>query len=65
MKTVLPKEQTWRRSKHVRRDERFLSSVKIDKLNHELKWNMLVKRAQCAFRRPKYACINLADVGTC
>jgi len=25
MKTLLPKEQTWGRAKHVRRDERFLS----------------------------------------
>jgi len=26
------------RSKHVRRDERFLSLARIDKLYHELKW---------------------------
>jgi len=37
MKTLLPKEQTFDRAKHVRRDERFLSSAQIDKLCHELK----------------------------
>ena len=37
MKTLLPKQQTWGRSKHVRRDERFLSLAQIDKLYHELK----------------------------
>jgi len=31
MKTLLPKEQTWGRSKYVRRDERFLSIAQIDK----------------------------------
>jgi len=35
MKTLLPEEQTLDRSKHVRRDERFLSA-QIDKLYHEL-----------------------------
>jgi len=34
MKTLLPKEQTWDRSKYVRRDERFLSLAQIDKLYH-------------------------------
>jgi len=38
MKTLLPKEQTWNRSKHVRRDERFLSLAQFDELYHELKW---------------------------
>jgi len=42
IKTLLPKEQTWGRSKHVRRDERFLSLAQIDKLYQELKWNMLL-----------------------
>jgi len=37
MKTLLPKEQTYGRSKHVRRDERFLSLAQIDKLGHQLK----------------------------
>jgi len=64
MKTLLLKEQTWGRSKHVCRDERFLSLAQIDKLYHELKWNMLIKRAHWAFNWPKYACINLADVWT-
>jgi len=35
-----------------------------DKLYHELKWNMLIKRAHWAFYWPKYAYINLADVWT-
>jgi len=47
-------------SKHVRRDERFPSLAQIDELYHELKWNMLMKRAHWAFYWPKYACINLA-----
>jgi len=38
IKTLLPKEQTWRRSKHVRSNERFLSLAQIDKLCLELKW---------------------------
>jgi len=40
MKTLLQKEQIWGRSKHVRRRERFLSLVQIDKLysERELKW---------------------------
>jgi len=29
MKTLLPKEQTWGRSKYVRRDERFLSLERV------------------------------------
>jgi len=29
MKTLSPKQQTWDRSKHVRRNERFLSSAQI------------------------------------
>jgi len=37
MKKLLPKEQTRRRSKHVRRDERFLSLAQIDELYHEFK----------------------------
>jgi len=37
IKTLLPKEQTWGQSKHVRRDERFLSLAQIDELYHELK----------------------------
>jgi len=37
MKTFLQKEQTSGLSKHVRRDERFLSLAQIDKLYHELK----------------------------
>jgi len=64
--------QQWRsqtkndgRSKHMRRDERFLSLAQIDKLHHEHKWNSLIKRAHWAFYWPKYACINLADVWTC
>ena len=52
------------RSKHVRRDERFLLLARIDKLYHELKWNMLMKGAHWAFYWPKYACINLADIWT-
>jgi len=35
-KTLLPKKQTWARSKHVRCDERFLSLAQIDKFYHEL-----------------------------
>jgi len=35
MKTLSPKEQTLGRSKHVRRDERFLSLAQIDKLYRE------------------------------
>jgi len=30
IKTLLPKEQTWGRSKHVRRDERFISLPQIN-----------------------------------
>jgi len=52
IKTLLPKEQTWGRSKHMRRDERFLSLAQIDKC------------ALWAFYWPKYTCINLADVWT-
>jgi len=37
IKTLLPMEQTWGRSKHVRCDERFVSLAQIDKLYHELK----------------------------
>jgi len=37
MNTLLPKEQTRGLSKHVRRDERFLSLSPIDKFYHELK----------------------------
>jgi len=37
MKTLLPKEQTRGRSKHVRRNERFPSLAQIDKFYHELK----------------------------
>jgi len=37
IKTLLPKEQAWGRSKHVRRDERFPSLAQIDELYHELK----------------------------
>ena len=36
MKTLLPKELPRGRSKHVRRDERFLSLAQIDKISHEL-----------------------------
>jgi len=36
IKILLPKQQTWGRSKHVRRDERF--PALIDKLYHELMW---------------------------
>jgi len=36
LKTSLPKEQTWGRSKYVRRDERFLSLAQIDQFCHEL-----------------------------
>jgi len=64
MKTSLPKVQTRGRSKHVRRDERFLSLAQIDKIYHELRRNMLIKRARWAFYWSKYACINLADVWT-
>jgi len=49
MKTLLPKQQTWGRSKHKRRDERFLSLAQIDKLCHELKWNMLNKACALGF----------------
>jgi len=59
IKTLLLKEQTWDRPKHVRRDERFLSLAQIDKLYHELKWNVLIKRAHWDFYWPKYACLNL------
>jgi len=45
METLSPKEQTWGRSKHVRRDERFFSSAQIDKLYHELKWNIYAYKA--------------------
>jgi len=62
IKTLLPKEQTWGQSEYVHRDERFLSLAQIYKLHHELKWNMLIKRAHWAFYWPKYACTNLADV---
>jgi len=48
----------------VRRNERFFLA-QIDKLYHELKWNMLIKRAHWYFYWLKYACINLADVWTC
>jgi len=41
----------------MRRDERFVSLAQIDKLGHELKWNMHVKRAHWAFHWPKYAWI--------
>jgi len=37
MKTLLVKQQTYGRSKHVRRDERFISLAQTDKLYHELK----------------------------
>jgi len=60
MKTLLPKQQTWGRSKHVRCDERFLSLSQNGELCHELKWNMLIKPAHWDFYWPKYACINLA-----
>jgi len=36
MKTMLPKQQTWGWSKHVRRDERFLSLAQIDELTMSL-----------------------------
>jgi len=36
MKTLLLKEQTWGRSKHVRRDGRFFSLAQIDKLTMSL-----------------------------
>jgi len=49
MKTLVPKEQTWGRSQYVRRAERFLSLAQIDKLYHELKRNLLIKRAHLAF----------------
>jgi len=42
----LPKEQTWGRSKHVRRDERFPSLPQINKLYHA-KWNIHAYKA-CA-----------------
>ena len=47
MKTLLPKEQTWGRSKHVRRDERFLSLAQSDILYYRLKqgfWDVLGTR---------------------
>jgi len=65
MKTIFPKQQTLDQSKHVRRDERFLSLAHIDKVYHEPKWNMYIKRAHSAFYGPKYACINLVDGWTC
>jgi len=37
MKTIFPKQQTLDQSKHVRRDERFLSLAHIDKVYHEPK----------------------------
>jgi len=46
MKTLLPKGQTWGRSKPVRCHERFLSLAQIDKLYHVLKWNMFVKETE-------------------
>jgi len=63
IKTLLLKEKTWARSKHVCCDERFLSLAQIDKLYHELKLNIYAYES-CAFYWPKYACINLADVWT-
>jgi len=63
IKTLLPKEQTWGRSKHVLREERFLLSAQIGELYHEL-CCMLIKRAHWAFYWPKCACINLAGVWT-
>ena len=48
----------------MRRSEHFLSLAQIEKLYHELKCNMLIKRAHWAFYWAKYACINLADVWT-
>jgi len=36
--TLLPMDQTPGRSKHVRRNECFLSLAQIDKLYYELKW---------------------------
>ena len=48
----------------MRRDERFLSLAQIDELYHDLKRNMLMKRAHWAFYWPKYTCTNLADVWT-
>jgi len=48
----------------VRPDERFLSLAQIDKFYHELKRNMLMKRAHWDFYWPKYAFIILADVWT-
>jgi len=38
IEALLPKEQTWVRSKRVHRDERFLSLAQTDELYHELKW---------------------------
>jgi len=55
MKTLLPKQQTWHRSKHVHRVERLLTLAQIDELCHELKWNTLTKCAHWAFHWPKYA----------
>ena len=52
MKTLLVKQQTCGRSKHVRRDERFFSLAQTDKLYHELKWNMVIKRAHWGFYWP-------------
>ena len=37
MKTLLPKEQTWGWSKHVRGNERFPSLAQFDKFYQELK----------------------------
>jgi len=59
MKTLLLMEQTWGRSKHVCRDDLFLSLAHVDRLFHEL-----IRRAHWAFYWPKYECINLADVWT-
>jgi len=38
VKTPLPEEQRWGRSKYVRRDERFISLAQMEKFYHELKW---------------------------
>jgi len=46
MKALLQKQQTWGRSKHVQRDERFLSLAQVDKLYHELTSEICLKRVR-------------------
>ena len=46
MKALLLKLQTRGRSKHVRRDERFLSLAQVDKLYYELTSEICMKRVR-------------------